>query len=66
MYNFFSTLEGKEIILKGWKKAGILELVYGSTIIPPDDPFKEIYSETLKIEYYLFCSIIWLYINFVQ
>ena len=38
---FFSTLEGKEIILKGWKKAGILELVYGSTIIPPDDPFTE-------------------------
>ena len=48
MYNFFSTLEGKEIILKGWKKAGILELVYGSTIIPPDDPFKEIYSENTE------------------
>ena len=37
---FFSTLEGKEIILKGWKKAGICQVVDGSTVLPPDDPFK--------------------------
>ena len=44
MYNFFTIPNGKEIILKGWKKAGISGLLDGTTVLPPEDPFKEIFA----------------------
>ena len=44
MHNFFTTPNGKEIILKGWKKAGISGLLDGTTVLPPEDPFKEIFA----------------------
>ena len=44
MYNFFTTPPGKEIILKGWEKAGISGLLNGTTVLPPEDPFKVIYE----------------------
>lgn len=44
MYNFFSTPNGKETIHKGWKKAGIHGLIDGSTVLPPDNPFQDIYA----------------------
>lgn len=44
MHNFFTTPNGKEIILKGWKKAGISDLLNGTTVLPLEDPFKAIYE----------------------
>ena len=44
-YNFFSTEEGRQITLKGWKKAGILGLFDGTVILPPDNPFEDIYIQ---------------------
>lgn len=44
VYNFFSTTSGKEIIGKGWKKAGIAGLFDGTTILPPEDPFESLYD----------------------
>ena len=46
MYTYFtSASHGREIILKGWKKAGISGLLDGSTILPPEDPFEQIYTD---------------------
>ena len=39
LYNFFSTKRGRQVICKGWKKAGILGLLDGTTVLPPKDPF---------------------------
>ena len=44
MYNYFSTPDGKETIVRGWNKAGIHGVVEGSTVLPPDDPFEDIYA----------------------
>ena len=35
---------GKEIILKGWKKAGISRLLNGTIVLPPEDSFRVIYE----------------------
>ena len=35
---------GKEIILKGWKKAAISRLLNGTIVLPPEDPFRAIYE----------------------
>ncbi len=35
VFNFFTTTEGRDIIFKGWKKAGISGLIDGSTVLPP-------------------------------
>jgi len=44
IYNYFTTASsGRDIILKGWKKAGISGILDGSTILPPEDPFETIY-----------------------
>ena len=45
MFSYFTTSHGREIILKGWKKAGISGLLDGTTVIPPEDPFEQIYSD---------------------
>ena len=45
MFSYFTTSHGHEIILKGWKKAGISGLLDGTTVIPPEDPFEQIYSD---------------------
>ena len=42
VFNFFTTTEGKDIIFKGWKKAGISGLIDGSTVLPPENPFEQI------------------------
>ena len=44
IFNFFTTSEGRDIIIKGWKKAGISGLFDWSTALPPADPFEEIMS----------------------
>ncbi len=43
MYTYF-TSEGGESIIKGWKKAGVVGLLDGTTILPPADPFETIYE----------------------
>ena len=45
VYNYFSTEEGREIILKGWKKAGIQAVIDGSVVLPPENPFQDIYKK---------------------
>ena len=44
MYNFFASTEGRGYILKGWEKAGIKSVVSGTQILPPLDPFQDIYT----------------------
>ncbi len=44
VYNFFLGEHGQEVILKGWKKAGIVGLFDGSTVLPPLDPFQDFYK----------------------
>ena len=44
VYNYFSTEEGREIILKGWKKAGIQAVIDDSVVLPPENPFQDIYE----------------------
>ena len=42
MYNFFTTKKGVDIVIKGWRKAGISGLLDGSTTLPPVDPFEDL------------------------
>lgn len=44
IFNYFTTPEGRDIIFKGWKKAGISGLLDGSIQLPPDNPFEDIYN----------------------
>ena len=46
LVDFFSTVEGRTIIMKGWKKPGISGLLNGTTVLPPDNPFENIYTES--------------------
>jgi hypothetical protein len=39
---FFTTDKGKQVILKGWKKAGVTGVVDGTITIPSEDPFYSI------------------------
>ena len=43
MFNFFTTQKGAEIIIKGWKKAGIVGVLDGAIVLPSEDPFEEFY-----------------------
>ncbi len=45
MYNFFSESKGREIVLKGWKKAGITGLLDGTTALLPEDLFNTIFEQ---------------------
>ena len=45
LFNYLTSDIGKEIVLKGWRKAGISGLLDGSTTLPEADPFKEIYEQ---------------------
>ena len=42
MYNLFSRSEGRQSIAKGWKKAGVTDVVSGSKKLPPEDPFEDL------------------------
>ena len=42
MYNFFTSPKGRPVIIKGWKKAGIVGLLDCTTVLPPEDPFQTI------------------------
>ena len=44
MYNLFTTTQGACIITKGWKKAGVAGLLDGTTKLPTEDPFKQLYE----------------------
>ena len=46
LFNFFSSTRGKEVIARGWKKSEIVGLLDGSTILPPEDPFHEIMTQS--------------------
>ena len=45
MYNFFTQPNGKKVILKGWKKAGIAGLLDNTTLLSPEDPFETIFEQ---------------------
>ena len=42
MYNHSSSSEGRQSIAKGWKKAGITDVVSGSKKLPPEDPIDDL------------------------
>ena len=42
MYNQLSSSEGRQSIAKGWKKAGVTDVVSGSKTLPPEDPFEDL------------------------
>ena len=61
VYYYFSTDNGREIVLKGWKKAGIQALFDGSIVLPPENPFEP--TE------YLYCScpcVFWFTHSFIH
>ena len=43
MYNYFTTEKGNQIIIKGWKKAGIVDLFSEELTLSPEDPYDKIY-----------------------
>ena len=45
MYNYFSTAPGKEVMIKGWKKAEILGMLDGTVELLQDNPFQTIYEK---------------------
>ena len=46
MYNYLTGPNGKRVILKGWKKAGVSGLLDSATVILVENPFQEIYCCT--------------------
>ena len=42
MYNHLSSSEGRRSIPKGWKKAGVTDVVSGSKKLPPEDPSEDL------------------------
>ena len=44
-FYFTSATHGRDIILKGWKKTGISGLLDGTTTLPAEDPFEQIYTD---------------------
>lgn len=44
MYNYFTTEKGSQIIIKGWKKAGIVEIFNGNFASFTEDPYDKFYS----------------------
>lgn len=43
LYNFLTGAQGRVHVSKGWKKAGIKGVVTGKELLPPVDPFQDIY-----------------------
>ena len=43
-YNYFTTEKGSQIIIKGWKKAGIVEIFNGNFAPFTEDPYDKFYS----------------------
>ena len=41
-YNHLSSFEGRQSIVKGWKKAGVTDVVNGSKKLPSEDPFEDL------------------------
>lgn len=44
MSTFFSTEEGRQMVLKGWKKAGVLGLFDGTITLTSSNPFEDMYK----------------------
>ena len=42
MFNFFTSQKGADVIVKGWKKAGIVGVLDGTIVLPSEDPFSEL------------------------
>ena len=40
MFNFFSSQKGADIIIKGWKRAGVVSVLDGNIVLPREDPFE--------------------------
>ena len=40
MFNFFTSQNGAEIIIKGWKKASIVGVLDGTIVLSSEDPFE--------------------------
>lgn len=47
MYNHFSTAIGKEMILKGWKRAEVQGVIDGSVTLPPAKFIPDHFSVTI-------------------
>ena len=43
LYDYLTSAEGRKCILKGWEKAGVMEIANSDKPLPPVDPFEEIY-----------------------
>ena len=44
MYNYVTSAQGRIHVLKGWEKAGIKGVVMGGEVLPPVDPYRDIYK----------------------
>ena len=44
MFNFFTSRKGADVIVKGWKKAGIVDVLNGTIVLPSEDPFSELFQ----------------------
>ena len=49
MFNSFTTEKGAEMIVKGWKKAGILD---GTIELPCENPFGQYFNYIIAHFYY--------------
>lgn len=46
IYNYFSTEKGVKIIFKGRKKSRVSGVLDGSFVLPPEDPFSDLYTSS--------------------
>ena len=44
LYSIFTSTEGKVYVLKGWEKARIKDVFNGKEVLPPVDPYQDIYA----------------------
>ena len=44
LYDYLTGAEGRRCIFKGWEKEGVKEIVNNDKLLPPVDPFEEIYQ----------------------
>jgi len=47
MYNHLTNFEDKRYIAKGWKKAGVADVVRGEKKLLPEDPFEDLDDVTI-------------------
>ena len=52
LFNFFTSRKGAELIMKGWKKAGIVGVLDGSIVLPSEDPFSEFFWTLCHVSCY--------------